>query len=1061
MSSVAQVLATFTATATVGEVFQTTVAEPHHVGHGVNILNADGQSPIQVNPSNPLVLIIVQLSLILILSRLLSAVLGRFRVPRVVCEIISGILLGPTAFGNIPGFTENIFPEASITYLSLLANLGLVLFLFIIGLDVDFALLKRNLKPSVAVSTAGLVIPFGLGCAVSVGLYNEFISDDVKFTTFMCFIGTSSCITAFPVLARILADLRLFQDPVGLVVLASGVVNDLIGWLLLALSIALASAGEGVVVVYILLCLAGWWLFLWFICRPALNWLARRTGTFNRADGPTQGYVCAVLALVLVSAFFTQIIGVSEIFGGFLVGLVVPRRLAHAFTVKIEDLIICVFIPLYFATSGLNTDLRLLDSGIIWGWTVCVMVVAFMGKFVGSALAARATGFTWRQSGATGSLMSAKGLIELIVLNQGLQVGIISTTVFSIFVLEALVLTIAATPLTLMFYPAHLRATAPGAEADSKDLTGSPPKDQSDFGGFATRAKTRFAIVLDQLENLGGAMVLAHLLAGCGVDSSPASDALLMPNSANVSAPMEPASAADTAVSAPQTATFPATPSTPASSPLALSLLPVRLVEFTERNSAVMRAAASTSVLVARDPLVSLFRTFAGLFSPHARRVTVEQGEYVMTDLEDWADAVARVARDKGTETLLVPWRIGGGGSGDGREDEAGVVESFIPNPFEALFGNVPTTPSASTAPTSPPLAHAHHGTSTSSPGSATSSASLYAAFLRDLFLASPASCNVGVLLDRSASPASPPLAAAAADGSGAVTHLFLPFFGGSDDRAALELALQLVRSGGGGALRATVLVLERAPEPTDEDREEQPDDASTSSSSSSNAAGEKAPAGGGGTSGAESKPAHPGVLRAAGGGPTTTHLGGAGDTHYGSRAGGGGTTHAQHTTGGGGGGGGVQGLASETADEVALAAAETLAAAASSSPGAALRVERVQTAFPLRTMLRRVRAHSPSAGAGAGGRALVLVGRSRLDAPSHRAESLALLEGAPRPGGVAASGEVRRAVGEAASALLLAGGDEYVLVVQSGRTAGKGRRSGEKRMAVARKAVGGGGSAA
>lgn len=115
-----------------------------------------------------------------------------------------------------------------------------------------------------------------------------------------------------------------------------------------------------------------------------------------------------MLALVLVSAFFTQIIGVSEIFGGFLVGLVVPRRLAHAFTVKIEDLIICVFIPLYFATSGLNTDLRLLDSGIIWGWTICVMVVAFMGKFVGSALAARATGFTWRQSGATGSLMSAK-----------------------------------------------------------------------------------------------------------------------------------------------------------------------------------------------------------------------------------------------------------------------------------------------------------------------------------------------------------------------------------------------------------------------------------------------------------------------------------------------------------------------------------------------------------------------------------------------------------------------------------------------------------------------------
>lgn len=271
---------------------------------------------LNASPCSPLVLVIVQLCLILILSRILAFAFKWARQPRVVSEILAGILLGPTAFGQIPGFTENIFPSDSIPYLSLIANLGLVLFLFVIGTDVDFSLLRRNARPTLAVSTAGLVIPFGLGCAVSVGLYNEFIDSSIKFTTFMTFIGTSSSITAFPVLSRILSELQLFSDPVGLVVLASGVVNDVIGWCLLALSVALASAGSGVVVVYILLTMLAWTLALFFIGRPALNWLARKTGSWTRPDGPTQGYVCAVLGLVLVSAFFCQIIGISEIFGG-------------------------------------------------------------------------------------------------------------------------------------------------------------------------------------------------------------------------------------------------------------------------------------------------------------------------------------------------------------------------------------------------------------------------------------------------------------------------------------------------------------------------------------------------------------------------------------------------------------------------------------------------------------------------------------------------------------------------------------------------------------------------
>lgn len=244
--------------------------------HTINILT--GSNPIEFNtakcarslhfylllapadhlpPHSPLLLVIVQLILILALSRALAFAFAPLRVPRVVCEIVAGILLGPTAFGQIPGFTENIFPPESIPFLQTLSGLGLVLFLFVVGTDVDFGLLRRAVKPTLAVSTAGLILPFALGCAVSRGLYGAFSSSDVTYTTFMVFIGTSMSITAFPVLARIVGDLRLNQDPVGLVVLASGVVNDVLGWCLLSLAIALSSAGSGVVVVYIMLCLVG------------------------------------------------------------------------------------------------------------------------------------------------------------------------------------------------------------------------------------------------------------------------------------------------------------------------------------------------------------------------------------------------------------------------------------------------------------------------------------------------------------------------------------------------------------------------------------------------------------------------------------------------------------------------------------------------------------------------------------------------------------------------------------------------------------------------------------
>uniref|UniRef100_A0A0K3CR48 BY PROTMAP: gi/472580446/gb/EMS18246.1/ cation/H+ exchanger [Rhodosporidium toruloides NP11] gi/647395135/emb/CDR36334.1/ RHTO0S02e00540g1_1 [Rhodosporidium toruloides] n=1 Tax=Rhodotorula toruloides TaxID=5286 RepID=A0A0K3CR48_RHOTO len=976
----AAALVTFTATATAGQVWSSSVSQPTGGGgHETTILSGGHDiNPIRFDTSNPLVLVIVQLVLILALSRILALAFRWARQPRVVSEILAGILLGPTAFGQIPGFTENIFPAPSIPFLSLIANLGLVLFLFVIGTDVDFSLLRRNLKPTVAVSAAGLVIPFGLGCAVSVGLYNEFISKEVKFTTFMTFIGTSSSITAFPVLSRILSELQLFTDPVGLVVLASGVVNDVIGWCLLALSVALASAGQGVVVVYILLTMVGWTLALFFLARPALNWLARTTGSYTRSDGPTQGYVCATLALVLISAWFCQIIGISEIFGGFLVGLIVPRTLGHHFASRIEDLVVCIFIPLYFATSGLRTNLTLLNTGTIWGWVICVMVVAFSGKFLGSAIAARGTGFTWRQAGATGSLMSAKGLIELIVLNQGLQVGIISTTV---------VLTIASTPLTLAFYPPRHRPSTKHTPPISSTLD-SKPRSSLDKSSLSLRMRTRFIVMLDQLESLGAAMVFTHLLASVPVTDGEAAkvggssqggatltsgDGLLAPTHEGTTS---------------TTSTSPAsTPLPPASQQQQLEVTPLRLVELTERGSGVMLASEEAASHLARDPLVSLYRTFASL--PSSSGVHVATGEFAMTAAENWPETVARCTEEGAAELLVVPWKLG---SASGPREEGNVVESFIPNPFEALFGNAV-------------------------PGSLTSAqvsgAPLFAAFLRDVFLET--SCDVGVLLDCSC-PSAPSIAHAP-------KHLYVPFFGGADDRTCLEIAVQLVKRSA-GAVTATVLVVTRAAEPTEEDQAanglDRSDTDGAEATSTTKLDAIFSPA----LSIPPSSPAaHSHHLSLGHGG---THHGGtrAGETHYGS-------SHGQHA------------LASATADDVAL---EQVSSVAAILPAGALVIERVSTAFPLATAVTRLRSLTATQPT------LTLLGRSRLDAPSHRLESLTLLKSAERAGtlGACASSEVRRAMGEAATAVLVAPaevGAEWVMVVQSRATAGK---RAQKRMVAA-----------
>ncbi|GAA5951223.1 hypothetical protein JCM21900_004380 [Sporobolomyces salmonicolor] len=982
-------LVTFTATATAGQPYSTVAAAGATQAVGVSILSGgDDINPIKFVASEAIQLLIVQLFVIICLSRILSFLFVKFRQPRVVAEILAGILLGPTAFGRIPGFTENIFPAASIPFLNLLATLGLVLFLFVIGLEVDFTLFRKNLKPSLGVSLAGLCLPFGLGCAVAVGLYNQFIDKSVKFTTFMCFIGTSSSITAFPVLGRILTELRLMNDPVGVVVLASGVANDVIGWMLLALSVALATAGQGVVVVYILLTTVGWILFLYFICRPLLNLLGRKTGSYGNPDGPTQTYILAVLMLVLISAWFMQSIGISNIFGGFLVGLIVPHSVGHHIAAKIEDLVLCIFIPLYFASSGLRTNLTLLNTGIIWGWVVCVIACAFCGKFFGCFGAAKLTGFSLRESAATGFLMSAKGLIELIVLNQGLTVGIINETVFSIFVLEALLLTFAATPCTLAVYPPHVRRSINDAPSGKEPLSRSTSSldkiGRFDTLGDSSQTRTRFTVVLDKLESMGALFILTKLLA---VSSTPSSNPPTAGNTITSSAGLleedrKRASPAFPADGAPRTL----------SSRTLISLTPLRLVELTERASAVMLASDAAAEHLKRDPLTALYRTFAAVVG---QGITVPRGDFAITGPENFAETVATKAEEAGSEMILVPWKLGGE-----RYQQESVLASLIPNPFEHIFGN--TLP----------------GSTSFSASQADSS--LYAAFLRDLFAS--ASCDVGLFLDRSSSDETFPSLSPDPSASATKTHLFLPFFGGADDRACLELAVQLAK--GSAAIKATVLVVQRVAEPTEEDRLAEGSELSKEGSSS-------------GTDDATSTTR---LDSRTGGATTSSDLikGPALQLTIG------GTYHGTHHSGSGRPGETVyptqNALASATADDLALEQVKALLLAApASSLAGSIELVQVETVAPLRTMVRRAASCSRDQEE----RLVFLVGRARRDAASHRLESLSLLKAAEKANtlGICASPEVRRCLGEAAAAAVVSGVEGAVWVVQSGLTGGKRRR--------------------
>jgi Kef-type K+ transport system membrane component KefB len=366
--------------------------------------------------------------------------------PPVVGEIIAGIVLGPSLLGRLaPGAEGYLFPTAVGPFLNILAQVGVILYMFLVGLELDPALLRKRGHATVAISHASIVAPFLLGAAIALYLYPKLSSSDVPFTCFSLFLGVSMSVTAFPVLARILTDRGIHKTRMGAIALTCAAVDDVTAWCMLAFVVSVARAQAAGAVATIAMAL-GFILLMVVVIRPAMVRLSLLYGNRGRL---TQGVMASIFIALLISASATELIGIHAVFGAFALGAVIPHDsgMARELTDRLEDIVIVLLLPAFFAYTGLRTQIGLVTGSEQWMMCALIVAVASLGKFGGSVIAARVTGLDWRDSSALGVLMNTRGLMELIVLNIGFEMNVISPTLFAMLVIMALVTTFATTPI--------------------------------------------------------------------------------------------------------------------------------------------------------------------------------------------------------------------------------------------------------------------------------------------------------------------------------------------------------------------------------------------------------------------------------------------------------------------------------------------------------------------------------------------------------------------------------------------------------------------------------------
>lgn len=407
---------------------------------------------VELLAHSPLALFIVQAVLIIGVARGLGLLARLGGQPMVIAEVAAGIMLGPSLLGWLwPAAKAAVFPKESLGLLQMFSQVGLVLFMFLIGLELDPKVLRGRGRAALLISQAGIVVPFAMGALLAFVLRATLLEAGVPLGSFMMFMGTSMCITAFPVLARILSERRMMQTKVGAIAITSAAIGDVTAWCLLAFVVSTVTA-RGLNRALQTVGLTALYIALMFVAvRPFM----RRFGALaSSREGLTQDVVAGTFLLLLGSSWATEVIGIHALFGAFVLGVIIPREggFATLLTDKLEDFVVVFLLPMFFAYSGLRTQIGLLDSQQAWVLCGVIIAVACAGKFGGSLIAARLCRLSWRESATIGVLMNARGLMELIVLNIGLDLGVISPTLFTMLVLMALATTLVTTPLLQLFY---------------------------------------------------------------------------------------------------------------------------------------------------------------------------------------------------------------------------------------------------------------------------------------------------------------------------------------------------------------------------------------------------------------------------------------------------------------------------------------------------------------------------------------------------------------------------------------------------------------------------------
>lgn len=396
---------------------------------------------------NPLPILLLQITVILAAVKVFGWICQKIGQPSVVGEIIAGVVLGPSLFGlYFPDASDFIFPVSSLHNIEVLSQIGLILFMFIVGLELNIRTIRKKANEAIIISHASIILPFGLGFILAYFMYGEFTHSNVPFMSFALFMGIAMSITAFPVLARIVHERGINKTPLGPIVITCAAIDDITAWCILAAVIAIVKAGSFASSIYVIIVAIAYVIFMFKVLRPFLrrmaeNWSSKRI--------MSKSMLIIYFLILFLSAYATEVIGIHALFGAFIAGVVMPTNMnfREVLTKKIEDIALVIFLPLFFVYTGLRTEIGLLNDVHLWLVCLAIIALAVIGKFVGSALAARFVGSSWKDSTIIGVLMNTRGLMELVVLNIGHDLGVLTPEVFAMMVVMALVTTFMTSPL--------------------------------------------------------------------------------------------------------------------------------------------------------------------------------------------------------------------------------------------------------------------------------------------------------------------------------------------------------------------------------------------------------------------------------------------------------------------------------------------------------------------------------------------------------------------------------------------------------------------------------------